>query len=354
MENQDLDKYGNLPHHVRQALLATEQTQPSNEAALAEMTDEPVSKAEESAPQGDFSQDNDERPQDSDVTLDDNEVKAWKGRLNKEQQAHKSTSDKLLAEAAARQKAEADAKALQAKLDALTQQFANTQTAPVSEETHIADSAKADAGELNSREPSSATNANATPPSVSFSEDELSELELNLGATGVKLVKTLQAMQSAQPVPQPNVAQVVEQRLNQWQQQQEAQSQAAAFNTALSEQVPELQGLLTNSAFSQFLNEKVIDYMGNNAAGLVGYIGREKRIDLLPKLKTLVDEFNQSQQPPAEPVTAAPSHSGAAINKKPVNGKKKLTPEVSAKMRFLMNTGQVDALRSLQDEYEIE
>ncbi|MFZ7136626.1 cell envelope integrity protein TolA [Avibacterium avium] len=326
MEHQDLEKYGNLPTQVRQALLATDEKQPSEHIENDEQEQDNSPATPEEVPQQ--SEQQQIEPPQTNVEQEDNDVKAWKGRLNKEQEAHKSTNARLLAEAEARQQAELKAKEAEEKLTALQQQL-EQQKQPESQPPQKAED------ELSTTE-----------------EEEIVSL---LGATGRKLLDRLR-QQPANPSAQPpeDIGKIVDERLKQAQEQQAQQTRQQAFIQALNETVPELQGLMNNSAFTQFLNSKVVDFYGNTAAMFVGHIGKTYDIEKLPQFRALVDEFNQSQQPPKPAVTAPPSNSGAAMNKKAGVGKKKLTPEVISRMRILMNTGQTEELRRLQDEYDID
>ncbi|MFU2079357.1 hypothetical protein ACLSYV_03585 [Avibacterium avium] len=326
MEHQDLEKYGNLPTQVRQALLATDEKQPSENVEIEDKEqDNPSVTAEEVPEQSEQPQI--EPPQTNSEQQEDNDVKAWKGRLNKEQEAHKNTNARLLAEAEARQQAELKAKEAEEKLTALQQQL-EQQKQPESQPPQKVEN------ELSTTE-----------------EEEIISL---LGATGKKLLDRLR--QPANPPTQPpeDIGKIVDERLKQAQEQQAQQTRQQAFIQALNETVPELQGLMNNSAFTQFLNSKVVDFYGNTAAMFVGHIGKTYDIEKLPQFRALVDEFNQSQHPSKPAVTAPPSNSGTAMNRKAGLGKKKLTPEVISKMRILMNTGQTEELRKLQDEYDID
>ena len=335
MEAKDLEKYGNLPEHVRKSLLATEETQPSTTDTQVEdkQPDQQTTPPKEDPSQSSQSEPNQIEPSTT-TSQDDhesNDVKAWKGRISKEQDDHKKTKAQLVAEAEARKQAEQQAKEAQNKLTELQQQL----------------------------EQQKQTTENQPPlqtvEEFNFSPEEEEEVISLLGATGKKLIQRLrQTATTASVQPSQDVGKIVDERLQKMQQQQAQQTRQQAFMEAVNKTVPELQGLMTNSAFHQFLNEKVVDFYGNTAAVFVEHIGRTHDIENLPKFRALVDEFNQSQQPPKQQVTAPPSNQGAAINKRPGTGKKKLTPEVVSKMRILMNTGQVDELRKLQEEYDID
>ena len=115
----------NTPEYIKRKLAtakAQQEPQPSEEDVPTTPPIEPPSEPTHTEP-----------PQ------EENEVKAWKGRLNKEQTAHQETNQRLLAEVAARQKAE------QEKL-ALEQQLAELQkpATPAVEETEEDDFSDAD------------------------------------------------------------------------------------------------------------------------------------------------------------------------------------------------------------------
>lgn len=339
---EDLADYGNLPEYVRKSLMHdTSDTEDASDEVNDEvadetqgtMDDEPSQPAEnhetqESEPQtvidADEEYDNQTRP-------DDNAIKAWKGRLNKEQQAHKATENKYLAEVNERQRIEQEKQALQKELDELKAQQSNAIKAKPKTEK-----------------------PNADPL---FSDEELDDLEFSLGEQGKSMAERLrhqpQGNQSQDNPPQLNIDELIEQKFQQERERERQARQEQAFSKALVEQVPELQGLFTDNGFTDFLRNKPVDFAGNTAETLVSWIGQTKNIEMLPKLKALVDEYTQKTAPKKERATAPPTSASAAVSRKPKRAKKTLTPAVREKMHLLMNTGQVDKLRELQDEYDI-
>ena len=180
-----------------------------------------------------------------------------------------------------------------------------------------------------------------------FTPEELDEIKFALGDVGDKLIKRLK-----EPKATKNVDEVINQRFEQERQRTLAEQQAVRFQQALATTVPELQGLFTDQGFSDFLESEVVDFAGNKAIDLVKYVGQYKDIEKLPLVKALVDKYKQQTQPPQQTATRSPSTAGNVVSRKP-RRKKALTPEVKNKMRLLMNTGRVQELRALQDEYEI-
>lgn len=172
-----------------------------------------------------------------------------------------------------------------------------------------------------------------------------------MGATGKKFVAHLRATQNQPQPPSVDIGKVIDEKLAQERQRNEEQAKAEAFGKAISEQAPTLQGLLDNSAFVEFINNKVIDFAGNTAAALLNFAGNNKRLDLVPKIAELVTEFEQSRQPPAQQVTAPPNQSeccnqGAENRQKakthPWNSQQNATPNaIRTNGRATRITGEV-------------
>lgn len=326
MEAKDLEKYGNLPEHVRQSLLATDDAQPS------QTIESEVSAQSEQPQEPEYSQ-SEPQIEPSTITLptdeiENNEVKSWKGRLNKEQEAHRDTNARLLAEAQARQQAEAKFKAEEEKRTALEKQLAELQ------------------------KPTQPQPIDQPPREDEFSEEELNEIENIFGATGKKLLQKLRQKQTQQSVP--DVEKVVDDRLAQAQQQAQLTARQQAWYREVQTHIPEMQGLLSDSAFIQYAQDKQVDFRGNTAMDLINEAGSSLNVALVPQLRQLIDEFNTSKAPPKQTVTAPPTNQNPVASKQPSSGKKKITPEIQQQIRFLMNTGQVDKLKELQEQYEFD
>lgn len=246
---------------------------------------------------------------------EENEVKAWKGRLNKEQTAHQETNQRLLAEVAARQKAE------QEKL-ALEQQLAELQKPATP----------------------------ATPPAEDdFSDEDWEDLRFQLGEKFTE--KLRKRLKTAKPSPMPDVEKVVDEKLTAAQQRQQAQTQAALFGKTLIDKVPRFQALVNDSAFIEFTNEKVIDFAGNTAAALLNYAGQAKDLNLIPKIAELVAEFEQCNQSPLPVVTAPPSNKTASVSTQP-KAKPEMTEKEHAKARALARNGKTKELRAFLNNFK--
>lgn len=351
MEQIDLSTYGSLPRHIRQSLATAEKPQPSQtEDTPVQVPSETENQSQTDVIEQTQTEEHTESqpvqpatPETPNDTAEDNDSKAWKGRLSKEQEEHKATKTKLLAEAEARQKAEAEAKTFREKLAALEQQN-NVQQSNVQQ----------------SENPTPEPPPTATPSVESpFTDEDWTEIEFAMGKAGKKFVEHLKKQQQNKPLATQQLAQidvekVIDERFNQERQRNEEQAKAEAFGKAISEQAPTLQGLLDNSAFVEFINNKVIDFAGNTAATLLNFVGNNKRIDLVPKIAELVTEFEQSRQPPAQQVTAPPTNQSAAIKVQKTGKKPKPTPEILNKMQRLMRLGQTDELRELQEKYDLD
>ena len=335
METIDLENYGNLPRHVRQSL-ATADVQPSTEPKeenivpedsenqsqdnVIEQTEEQQVEAPNATPENH-----------QEHNAEDNEAKSWKGRLSKEQEEHKATKNRYLAEVEARQKAEQQAKEYREKLEALESKAKANKQQPVEQ--------KPQQSEENI-----------------FSDEDLNEIGIMVGGTaGEKLIRFIKSQQGKQQtsVPQIDVNKVIDERFNQERQRNEEQAREEAFGRAIREQAPSLQGLLNDSAFIEFANNEVIDYMGNTASSMLNFIGQNKRADLVPQIAKLIEKFEQSRQPQQQQVTAAPSNKGPAVNTRSAGKKPKPSPATIEKMQRLMRSGNVDELRALQEKYDL-
>lgn len=339
MEQIDLSTYGSLPRHIRQSLATAEKPQPSQtEDTQVQVPSETENQSQTDVIEQTQTEEHTENqpvqpatPETPNDTAEDNDSKAWKGRLSKEQEEHKATKTKLLAEAEARQKAEAEAKTFREKYAELEQKY--QQSPPENEQPQT-----------------------IQPPQTqdAFTDEELADIEMMMGATGKKFVAHLRATQNQPQPPSVDIGKVIDEKLAQERQRNEEQAKAEAFGKAISEQAPTLQGLLDNSAFVEFINNKVIDFAGNTAATLLNFVGNNKRIDLVPKIAELVTEFEQSRQPPAQQITAPPTNQSAAIKVQKTGKKPKPTPEILNKMQRLMRLGQTDELRELQEKYDLD
>lgn len=237
----------------------------------------------------------------------------WKGRLQKEQHLHQQTNAKLLAEIDAREKAEAEKAKLEAELQAL-------------------------------RQPPSPL-PNAEEP---LSDAELEEIDMHLGGLGKKLVKSLRQTQTAQPLP--DVGKLVEDKFNQYQTQTLAEQKKAQWQQAVLEQIPDIHGLLTKPAFLTFINSKEVDFEGNTAATLITRAGETQNINLIPKIKALMEEFNQMQQPTQAVSTASPSNQRSGI--KAPAAKPKMTAKDIARKNLLVRQGKTDELIAFLAKFE--
>lgn len=241
-------------------------------------------------------------------TEDNNE---WKGRLRKEQESHKQTNDRLLAEVAARQKAEQELADLKAK------QTAPTESAPLPEAT-----------------------------ATQWSDEELAELKYVLGdKAGEKLAHYLKG----HPQSMPDVSKVVEEKFEQQQAQSAAQLKAQQWQKAVSEQVPEIHGLLQDAQFTDWAYGKEVDYLGNTAMQLILNAGQTQNVALVPKIRALLDEFNQSKQPP-QPPTTAPPNKGAVT--KTAGAKPKMTAKDIAYKQALIRQGKTKELIAFLQRFD--
>lgn len=289
----------NTPEYIKRKLAtakAQQEPQPSEEDVPTTPPVEPPSEPTHTEP-----------PQ------EENEVKAWKGRLNKEQTAHQETNQRLLAEVAARQKAE------QEKL-ALEQQLAELQkpATPAVEEDD-------------------------------FSDADWEDVRFQLGEKFTE--KLRKRLKTSKTSPIPDVEKVVDEKLTAAQQRQQAQTQAELFGKTLIDKVPRFQALVNDSAFIEFTNEKVIDFAGNTASALLNYAGQSKDLNLIPKIAELVAEFEQRNQLPSPVVTAPPSNKTASVSTQS-KAKPEMTEKDHAKARALARNGKTKELRAFLNNFK--
>lgn len=284
-----------LPAYLRKRLATakTEEPQPSET-----QTEETVEQTTESQPP------NVELPK----TENNNE---WKGRLRKEQEQHKQTSERLLAEVAARQKAEQELADLKAK------QTTPTETAPL-----------------------------PTATADDWTDDELEDISVAIGGkAGEKFVRYLKG----HPQSMPDVNKVVEEKFEQQQAQSAAQLKAQQWQKAISEQIPEIHGLLQDAQFTDWAYGREVDYLGNTAMQLITNAGQTQNVALVPKIRALLDEFNQSKQPP-QPTTTAPPNKGAVT--KTAGAKPKMTAKDIAYKQALIRQGKTQELIAFLQKFD--
>ncbi|MBF0785771.1 hypothetical protein E4T80_09900 [Muribacter muris] len=299
-----------LPAYLRKRLAtAKEDTQPSEAEPAVENSQGEVDKDETQTEPTEPSQTGSSEPAKKE------EGNEWKGRLRKEQEHHRQTNDRLLAEVEARQRAEAELAELKAKQTA--SQTAPSKPAPL-----------------------------PTATAEQWSDNELEELSSFIGGElGNKLARYLKG----QPQSMPDVNKVVAEKFEQHQAQNAAQLKTQQWQQAVQEQLPDIHGLLQDAQFTDWAYGKEVDYLGNNAMTLISQAGQAQNVALVPKIRALLDEFNQSKQPPQQ-TTTAPPNKGAAV--KTSGAKPKMTAKDIRHKEMLKRQGKTDEMIAFLQKFD--
>lgn len=297
----------NAPEYIRKRFATAQQAQPNTEEP------QPEQPTAEQTPTS-----NEPEPTQT-VEQEDNDAKAWKGRLTKEQEQHRQTTSQLEAEKLARQQAEKQAQKAEADRQALAQRLAELEQSKAQPQT----------------EPQ--------PTAEPFSEEELAEIEQVMGLSGQKLA-TFIRQQQAQP-PAQDVGKIVDERLSQAKEQTALEQRQTEWRHAVSKDIPEIQGLLTDPKFMEYAQNKQVDFYGNTAVTLINTAGQTLDVSLIPKIRTLIDEYQQAQQPPKEAVTAPPNKGGNTVTSQP-SAKPKMSAKEEAYAKSLAREGKTKELKA--------
>lgn len=248
---------------------------------------------------------------------DDNDIKAWKGRLKKEQTERQNLNARLIEEAEARERAEQRIRELEQRMQ--------------------------------HQQAEQSTQASSSAPN-GLSESELHELKMFNPDLYLK-VKNAQSSSKtpvtpAQPSTEPPPA--------------NTQAQTQPTQTSLSErdriwyaevqrEIPEIQGLLGDPKFVEFAQEKT-DWTGASGLDLIQQAGAKKDVRLILPLRNLLDEYKQSQVPTQAPVTVAPQTS--ATVKAKVSTPKEMTKKDEAHAEMLARQGKTAELRAFLAKFK--
>lgn len=254
-----------------------------------------------------------------DQSTETNEVNSWKGRLSKEQSLHKETQNRLLAESQARAEAEQKAKENADKLTALEQQLQELQQSKAQEESELTD-------------------------------DEIADIEAILGDSGRKLVDRLRNTNQSS-----DLSKMIDERISAERQRLDTANREQQWQKAIMEQVPEIQGLLNDPNFYAYCQSTEVDFVGNNAITLINETAKNRDIARIPKLRALIDGFNQQQGLPekasAGQVTAPPNNKGAVGTQPRRTGKRQMTAKDVVIKNRLVREGKTEELRTFLAQF---
>lgn len=325
-------RFGNyMPSHIKEALEQAKQAkqpQPNEQGEVSvQPTDTQVNEPAEQAQQPIDTTPNAE-PQDNqpDNTVpnsaEDNDVKAWKGRLKKAQAEQQQINAKLVEEAEKREKLEAEL----AQMKALVEQAKSISVEKVHSQTNP----------------------------TGLSADEIEELGLVNPVLKAKLLELQQAETQPQQMTQPSSV-PVQHSVTQTPQspaQQAQPSQVSVRDRVWYEEVqrviPEMQGLLADPKFVAFASGNT-DRLGKTDLDLIQEAGQVKDVSYLPALREIIDEFNQSKMNPPPAVTVAPQKN--ATVKARVTTPKTMTKKDEAHAEMLARTGKTAELRKFLAQF---
>lgn len=298
-----------LPAYLRKRLATAKETQPSEAEPAVEPATAPVAEN----PTVEVEQGSQSEPQAPPAKHE--EGNEWKGRLLKEQDNHKQTNARLLAEVEARQKLETELAELKAKQSAAQKE--PTATAPLP-------SATAD----------------------QWSDNELEEISSFIGGElGNKFARYLKGQRQSVP----DVSQAVEEKFAQHQAKNAAELKAQQWQQAVQEHLPDIHGLLQDAQFTDWAYGKEVDYLGNSAMTLINQAGQTQNVSLVPKIRALLDEFKQSKQPPQQ-VTTVPPNKGAAV--KTTGAKPKMTAKDIRHKEMLKRQGKTQEMIDFLQKFD--
>ncbi|QLB20073.1 hypothetical protein A6B43_00230 [Vespertiliibacter pulmonis] len=326
MEHNNQPKLGDhLPVHVREKLMKMYQKQQDETPESSEENPiDDVAKKTEIAPDAEPSTtasniDEQTEPQDgaTEPTVphsgEDNDVKAWKGRLRKEQLERQKINARLIEEAEAREKAEAklrELQQLQQKQEQATDQSKST---------------------ITSEAPSN------------FSDAELAELRI--------LDPVLYAQLTAQKKQPPSVhlpvaevpPQTKAERPSVTEQAPQMSEREKIWYAEVQRELPEIQGLLGDSNFVEFAKSKT-DWTGATGLDFIQRAGSQKDVRNIPAIRALLDEYQQSKEQLPEKITVAPQK--ATTVKTKVTTPKTMTKKDEAKAEMLARQGKTAELKA--------
>lgn len=137
--------------------------------------------------------------------------------------------------------------------------------------------------------------------------------------------------------------------------QERLQRQREQFSREVAKQIPEIQVLLQNDDFNQFLANKQ-SWDGSTALQFVGNVAQNINIDGIPKVRALIDEYQQSQQaaPKQRKPTSPPKRQsgGGGFEQEPAL--KTMTDKDRAHLLRLARTGKKAEILAFKAQFKKE
>lgn len=324
MEHNNQPKLGDhLPVHVREKLMKMYQTQPDETPESSEENPiDDVAEKTEIAPDADPSTtasniDEQTEPQDgaTEPTVphsgEDNDVKAWKGRLRKEQLERQKINARLIEEAEARERAEAKLLELQ---------------------------------QLQQKQEQAVSQSKSTPEEpTNFSDAELAELRIINPVLYAELTAQKKQPHSGHLPVAETSQQIKAERPATTEQAPQMSEREKIWYAEVQRELPEIQGLLGDSNFVEFAKSKT-DWTGATGLDFIQRAGSQKDVRNIPAIRALLDEYQQSKEQPPEKITVAPQK--AATVKTKVTTPKTMTKKDEAKAEMLARQGKTTELKA--------
>lgn len=319
MENNTQHTFGSyLPEHVKADLIKARQVKDGqeqdgsfdNKEEQEEVVGQPEVQADtksqtETEPQSEQSE------SDAPNSEESNDAKAWKGRLKKEQEERQKINARLIEEAEARESAEAKLRELEEK----AKQNQQTQSQPDSDPKGLSDK--------------------------DLEEIKLINPELYNRLSAQRNKPTVAPTQPEQPItPTQPTSQA---------QQQTISERDRIWYSEISREIPEIQGMLGDSDFLEFAKGKA-DWTGVTGLELIEKAGKNKDVRVIPAIRSLLDEYNQSKEKPPETVTAPPQKSVPVKAK--VNSPKEMTEKDKIHAESLARKGKTKELKEFLAKFK--
>lgn len=327
MEQNNLPKLGDhLPVHVREKLMKMYRNQPNETPESSEENPiDDVAEKTEIAPDtnlsttaGDIKEQTEPQDEPTEPTVpnsgEDNDVKAWKGRLRKEQLERQKINARLIEEAEAREKAEAKLRELQQLQKKQEQAIAQSKSTTIPEAPR------------------------------NFSDAELAELRILDPVLYAELTAQKKQLPSGHfPVAEPSIQQIKTERSDATEQAPQMSEREKIWYAEVQRELPEIQGLLGDSNFVEFAKSKT-DWTGATGLDFIQRAGSQKDVRNIPAIRALLDEYQQSKEQPPEKITVAPQK--AATVKAKVTTPKTMTKKDEAKAEMLARQGKTAELKA--------
>lgn len=318
-QQQTFGKY--IPHYLRDELMKAREKQQGKEQTeqeyeQAQATTEPVTETQAETPMAAPTKEPQSTEKTETVALhleEDNDVKAWKGRLKKEQAERQQLNARLIEEAEARERAEKRLKELE-------------QQQQQAEPTHVLDP-------------------------QGLSEEELAELRLISPELYLKFKEQQNRPIVKQPEIQVQTTTAQPTASTQMQQQAQQSERDRIWYEEIQRAIPEIQGSLGDPDFVAFATGKT-DWTGTTGLELIQKAGINRDVLLIPIIRNLLDEYQQSKEQ-VPPALTVPPQKTAPVKAK-VNQPKTMTEQDEAKAEMLARQGKTNELKQFLAQFKKE